>query len=118
MSYFSPVSLHNVLSIIAIGSEGHTQRQLLSFLQSKSTSRLKSLCSQVVSSVLSDGAPAGGPCLSFAHGMWVEQSLSLQPSFKKLMTNNYKATLASVDFVNKVYILYNKSCFLIFNTYI
>ncbi|XP_024625270.1 serpin-ZX isoform X2 [Medicago truncatula] len=98
---FSPLSLNTVLIMITAGSEGPTQNQLLSFLQSESTGDLKSLCSQLVSSVLSDGAPAGGPCLSHVNGVWVEQSLPLQPSFKQLMTTDFKATLAAVDFINK-----------------
>jgi len=99
---FSPLSLNAVLSMIATGSEGHTQQQLLSFLKSESTGDLKSLCSRLVSPVLSDGAPAGGPCLSYVNGVWVEQTIPLQPSFIQLMTTHFKATLAPVDFVNKV----------------
>jgi len=102
---FSPLSLTTVLIMIATGSEGPTQQQLLSFLHSESTGDLKSLCSQLVSSVLSDGAPAGGPCLSYVNGVWVEQSLPLQPSFRQLMTTDFKAAFAAVDFVNKVLIL-------------
>ncbi|MCH92060.1 serpin-ZX, partial [Trifolium medium] len=87
--------------MVAPGSEGPTQHQLLSFLQSKSTGHLTSLYSHLVSDVLSDGAPVGGPRLSFANGMWVEQSIPLQPSFKQLITTDLKANIASVDFVNK-----------------
>jgi hypothetical protein len=45
--------------------------------------------------------------------VWVDQSLTLQPSFKQIVANDYKATLASVDFQNKVciYILYNLQLF-------
>ncbi|KAJ1387930.1 Serpin, conserved site [Sesbania bispinosa] len=98
---FSPLSLHLVLSIIAAGSEGPTLHQLLSFLRSKSTDHLNSFVSQLVSVVLSDAAPAGGPRISFADGVWVDQSLSLLPSFKQLLDTDYKATLASVDFRTK-----------------
>jgi len=72
--------------------------QLLSFLKSETTGDLKSLCSQLVSSVLSDGAPAGGPCLSCVNVVWVEQSLPLQPSFKQLMTADFKATFCCSSF--------------------
>lgn len=98
---FSPLSLHVVLSIIAAGSKGPTLDELLTFLRSKSTDHLNSFASQLVAVVLSDGAPAGGPRVSFADGVWVEQSLSLLPSFKELVTTDYEATLASVDFQNK-----------------
>jgi len=95
-----------VLNIIAAGSDGPTKQQLLSFLRSKSTDHLNSLASQLVSSVLSDAAPVGGPRLSFVNGAWIEQTLSLQPSFEKIVATNYKATLASVDFKTKVCITF------------
>ncbi|KAK7283319.1 hypothetical protein RIF29_12755 [Crotalaria pallida] len=98
---FSPLSLHVVLSIIAAGSEGPTLDQLLSFLRSKSTDHLNSFASQLVAVVLSDGSLSGGPRLSFADGVWVEQSLSLKPSFKHLLHTDYKAASASVDFQTK-----------------
>ncbi|CAJ2641064.1 unnamed protein product [Trifolium pratense] len=97
----SPLSLQVVLSIIAAGSEGPTQQQLLEFLQSKSTDHLNSFASQLVSVVLSDAAPAGGPLLSFADGVWVEQTLSLLPSFKQIVSTDYKANLSSVDFITR-----------------
>jgi serine protease inhibitor len=98
----SPLSLQVVLSIIAAGSEGPTQQQLLNFLQSKSTDQLNSFASILVSVILQNGAPAGGPHLSFVDGVWVEKTLSLQPSFKGIVSNDYKANLSSVDFKNKV----------------
>lgn len=98
----SPLSLQLVLSIIAAGSEGPTQQQLLEFLHSKSTDHLNSLASQLVSVVLSDATPAGGPLLSFVDGVWIEQTLSLQPSFKEIVSTDFKANLSSVDFQNKV----------------
>ncbi|WVZ21589.1 hypothetical protein V8G54_008911 [Vigna mungo] len=98
---YSPLSLHVVLSIIAAGSKGPTLDQLLSFLRSKSTDHLNSFASQLVTVVLSDAYPAGGPRLSFADGVWVEQTLPLLPSFKQLVNTDYRATLASVDFQTK-----------------
>ncbi|CAJ2641027.1 unnamed protein product [Trifolium pratense] len=98
---FSPLSIYTVLSIIAAGSEGPTQQQLLSFLQSESIDRLKSLSSQLISYALTDATPAGGPLLLFVNGMWVEQSLPLQPSFKEIVATDFKASLTSVDFMTK-----------------
>ncbi|CAK8568233.1 unnamed protein product [Lathyrus sativus] len=98
---FSPLSLQIILSIIAVGSEGSTQHQLLEFLRSESTDQLKTLCSQLVSSVLADNTPAGGPLVSFINGVWVQQSFSLQPSFKESVATEFKANIASVDFVTK-----------------
>ncbi|WJX34873.1 hypothetical protein P8452_22940 [Trifolium repens] len=98
---FSPLSIQVILGIIAAGSEGRTQQQLLDFLLFQSIDNLNSYSSQLVSVILKDGAPAGGPRLSFTNGVWVEKSLSLQPSFKQIVSSDYEATLASVDFITK-----------------
>ncbi|XP_058786238.1 serpin-ZX-like [Vicia villosa] len=98
---FSPLLLQLVLSIIAAGSDGPVQQQLLSFLQSKSTDHLISFASQLVSVVLTDASPAGGPLLSFVDGVWIDKTLSLQPSFKQIVSTDFKANLSSVDFQNK-----------------
>ncbi|XP_058222741.1 serpin-ZX-like [Rhododendron vialii] len=95
---FSPPLIHVVLGLIAAGSKGQTQSQVLSFLNSKSTDDLNSLTSQLVSLVFVDGGPTGGPTLSYANGVWVDQSLSLKPSFKKVVDTVYKASLNHVDF--------------------
>ncbi|XP_058222738.1 serpin-ZX-like isoform X2 [Rhododendron vialii] len=99
---FSPLSIHVVLGLIAAGSAGPTRAQLLSLLNSKSTDDLNSLSSQLVSLVLADGGPSGGPKLSFANGVWVDQSLSLKASFKQVVDTVYKAVSSHVDFQTKV----------------
>jgi len=103
---FSRLSLQTALSLLAVGSEGPTQNQLLFFLGSKSISHLNSLSSQLASSVLKDAAPAGGPHLSSANAVWVEKTLSLYPSFKETVATDYMATLKSLDFINKVRMRY------------
>jgi serpin B len=102
---FSPISIQFILSIIASGSEGPTQQQLLDFLHFESIDHLNSFSSQLVSVILKDAAPAGGPRLSFTNGVWVEKTLSLQASFEQIVSSDYEATLASVDFKTKVFIL-------------
>jgi serpin B len=99
---FSPLSLQVILSIIAAGSDGPTQQQLLDFLHFESINDLSSFFSRLVSVMLKDAAPSGGPRLSFVNGAWVDITLSLQHSFKKVVSSEYKATLASVDFLTKV----------------
>ncbi|KEH35800.1 serpin-like protein [Medicago truncatula] len=98
---FSPLLIHSVLIIIAAGSEGTTHQKLLDFLGSKSIDHLNSFASHLLSAILNDPSPASGPCVSFVNGLWVEQSLSLKPSFKQIVYPDYKAALSSVDFKNK-----------------
>ncbi|CAA3026876.1 serpin-ZX-like [Olea europaea subsp. europaea] len=58
--------------------------------------------SQLVTPIFDDGGPLGGPRLSFANGVWIDQSLSLKPSFKEIVNNVYKAASNPVDFQTKV----------------
>lgn len=99
---FSPLSIHVVLSLIAVGSNGSTLDQLLSFLKFKSTDLLSSFSSEIVSVVFVDGSSSGGPRLAFANGAWVDKSLHLKPSFKQVVDTVYKGTLDQVDFQTKV----------------
>ncbi|XP_021718729.1 serpin-ZX-like [Chenopodium quinoa] len=97
----SPLSLHVVLSLIAAGSSGSTRDQVLSYLKSKSSDDLNKLSSELVSLVFADGSAAGGPKLSFANGVWVDQTLPLKPTFKQIVDDVYKAASNQVDFLNK-----------------
>jgi len=99
---FSPPSLLVILSLIASGSSGPTREQVLSFLRSKSSDDLNKLSSELVAIVFADGSPAGGPKLSFANGLWVDQTLPLKPTFKQVVDDVYKAASNQVDFLNKV----------------
>ncbi|KAL2459130.1 Serpin-ZX [Forsythia ovata] len=98
---FSPLSIHVVLGLIASGSKGPTLDQLLSFLKVKVTEELNSLSSQLVTLVFADGGSLGGPRLSFANSVWVDQSLNFKPSFKETVDNAYKAAASHVDFQTK-----------------
>jgi len=79
----SPLSLQTKLSMVTAGSEGPTQCQLLSFLRSESVDHLNSLSSHLVSYVLKDAAPAGGPCLSSANSIWVEKKAFSLPFLQR-----------------------------------
>ncbi|XP_073031963.1 serpin-ZX-like [Primulina eburnea] len=98
---FSPLSIHVVLGLITAGSNGPTRDQLLGFLKTKSPEDLNSLSSQLVSLLFADAGPLGGPLLSFANGVWVDQSLNFKSDFKKIVDDVYKAASSHVDFQTK-----------------
>ncbi|KAI6688192.1 hypothetical protein NL676_025020 [Syzygium grande] len=98
---FSPLSIHMMLGLIAAGSTGPTQDQLLSFLKAKSTDHLHSLASQLLLVVLADDSAAGGPKLSFANSIWIDKSLPLRPSFQQVVDASYKAATNFADFKTK-----------------
>ncbi|XP_058069308.1 serpin-ZX-like [Magnolia sinica] len=98
---FSPLSVHVVLSMIATGSKGHTLEQMLQFLKSESIEELNSLSSRLVHLISTEGAGIGGPHLSFANSVWVEQSFSLKPTFRDIVNSIHKAEARAVDFQTK-----------------
>ncbi|KAL6195733.1 hypothetical protein ACLB2K_031351 [Fragaria x ananassa] len=91
---YSPQSIHSVLSLIAAKDNCP---QLLSFLKAKSISNLNSLARDLVTSVLVDSPTIGGPRLNFTNGVWVDESVSLEESYKKVVLDSYKAALNHVD---------------------
>lgn len=97
----SPVSLHAILSVLAVGSKGSTQGQILSFVGSKHVSEINDLASQVVGIVLSDGSASGGPMLRFGNGVWLDSSLALKKEFGVVLSEKFKAEAKNVDFQTK-----------------
>ncbi|KAG6534641.1 hypothetical protein ZIOFF_008544 [Zingiber officinale] len=99
----SPLSVHLVLALVAAGSKGRTLDEILSLLglSSGKLADLNSLSSQIVSLVLADGSPSGGPRVSFANGVFVDSSVTLKPSFNDIVANTFKAEVKAVDFRTK-----------------
>lgn len=48
-----------------------------------------------------DRRQCGWSHLSFAHGVWVDRSMALKPSFKEVAASVYDAEANSVDFKNQ-----------------
>ncbi|KAL8058865.1 hypothetical protein ABFX02_03G049100 [Erythranthe guttata] len=97
----SPLSINVVLGMVAAGSNGPTRDQILGFLKSKSIEEINSFSSKLATHVFADGEPLGGPRLSTANGVWIDQSLRLKPAFKETVENSYKAASNHVDFQTK-----------------
>ncbi|KAI7727944.1 hypothetical protein M8C21_015486, partial [Ambrosia artemisiifolia] len=95
---FSPLSIQTLLSLLATGCKGETLDQLLAFLKADTANDLTSLYSHLVSLILADGSPVGGPKLSFANAVWVHETFSLKDSFQQVVDTVYKAACKQVDF--------------------
>nr|XP_017229581.1 PREDICTED: serpin-ZX-like isoform X1 [Daucus carota subsp. sativus] len=98
---FSPISIQVVLSLLAAGSSGETRDQLLSFLKAESVDELNSVYALLVDVVFADGSSSGGPRVSVANAVWLDESLSFKPSFQHVAETMYKAASHRVDFQNK-----------------
>ncbi|XP_071694494.1 serpin-ZX-like [Rutidosis leptorrhynchoides] len=97
---FSPLSIDTVLRPVAVGSSGETLKQFLSYLKAQSIDEIN-FRSLRVSSVLGDGSPFGGPRLSYANGVWVDQTISFHPYFEHAVKILHNATCMQGDFKNK-----------------
>ncbi|CAA0816298.1 Serpin-ZX [Striga hermonthica] len=98
---FSPLSIHVVLAMVAVGAGRPARDQLLRYLMFDSIEELNSLSSQIATRLLADGGPLGGPLMSIVNGAWIERSLALKPAFKETIENAYGSTVGHVDFRNQ-----------------
>ncbi|CAH9123891.1 unnamed protein product [Cuscuta epithymum] len=95
----SPLSINILLGMAAAGgSTGETRHSLLSFLESDSTTDFDAFAFHVLTNTLADASHLGGPSLSVANGVWMEQTLSFKPSYKDILERSYDAVSQSVDF--------------------
>ncbi|KAH9330863.1 hypothetical protein KI387_002971 [Taxus chinensis] len=98
---FSPLSISVALSLAAGGAKGPTLDQFCTCLKFKDPHQLHELSSQLINVVLPDGSANGGPFSSFVNGVWVDQSMTLKPSYRDLVKKQYNTEASSVDFINK-----------------
>ncbi|KAJ7568984.1 hypothetical protein O6H91_01G056000 [Diphasiastrum complanatum] len=97
----SPLSISLVLAMAAAGAQGTTLDQIISCLKLPKGPHAHDFAHQLRSVVLTDGSMSGGPQLSFVNGIWVEQTLTLKPSFKQVVEEQYEAVANHSDFIGK-----------------
>ncbi|KAJ0265695.1 Serpin domain-containing protein [Hirschfeldia incana] len=104
---FSPSSLNAVLIMAANRPEEEEAIRsfILSFLRSSSTDELNAVFGEICSVVLADGSASGGPKIAAVNGVWIDQSLPVDSSWKDLLVNFFKAEFAQVDFSTKAEIV-------------
>ncbi|KAJ4877252.1 putative non-inhibitory serpin-Z5 [Raphanus sativus] len=96
---FSPTSINAALTMFAASSKDETLRSsILSFIRSNSIDELNAVFSEIATIVLPDGSASGGPKISAVNGVWMAQSLRVDPSLKDLFENFFKASFSLVDF--------------------
>ncbi|KAF3572056.1 hypothetical protein F2Q69_00061419 [Brassica cretica] len=94
-------SVNLLLCLIAAGSSCVSKQQILTFLMSPSSDHLNAVLAKMVSVVHANGTERSDLRLSMATGVWIDQSLSVKPSFKEVLENSFKGNCSHVDFFNK-----------------
>ena len=92
---FSPMSLRAGLALLAVGTQGPTLRQLLTFLGSENTGHLDVAIARLLTNV------STWPQLSFAAGIFVDRTLFLSPEFVSSAVSAHHAVARSVHFKNQ-----------------
>ncbi|KAL5700677.1 hypothetical protein ACHQM5_026096 [Ranunculus cassubicifolius] len=93
---FSPYSIQLGLSLLTNGSTGSTKTELLNFLEAENLDNLNSKSEQVLQSLCK--TKKGDSVLSLVGGVWIDQSLTIKPSFQDNAAKVYKAKAETVDF--------------------
>jgi serpin B len=93
----SPLSFHAVFALVAAGTRGETQRELLRFLGSGSLDELHRGAAVALVRRLRDVAETA----SFACGVWVDRNRHLTPEFADAAALRYAAVAESVDFFSE-----------------
>lgn len=75
-----------------------SMQAVLSFFNPEDSTIDHSLAPKLVARVFADGSQSGGPRLSFANGLWLDESVHLDPSLEQAVGTAYKAALNRVDF--------------------
>lgn len=74
---FSPLSIHVAVAMMSAGAGGSTLAEILAVAGAPSRPELEAFVRGVVMGrVLADQSPAGGPCVSFACGSWLDATPS------------------------------------------
>ncbi|KAF5203568.1 Serpin-z1c [Thalictrum thalictroides] len=97
---YSPCSIQLAMSLVANGSNGSTLSELLTFLEAKDLNHLNSVAEDLVNT-LTESSEEGQQILTFVGGVWIDESLHLNPTFKSIAESIYKGQAEAVDFENK-----------------
>ncbi|XP_028755721.1 serpin-ZX-like [Neltuma alba] len=89
---FSTSSFNVVLSLLAAGSSVCPRRQLLAVIDRRSVDRLNSLAARP-DVILPYDDLAEGIGTRCVNALWLDQSLTLKPSFKQILDSDYRAAL-------------------------
>jgi serpin B len=99
---FSPLSIYAALALTAAGARGVTLQEFLDVLGARSRDELAEIVRSLAEQALADRSLTGGPHVSFAFGLWHDETRKLNPAFRATAAQSYKAETRAVDFREEV----------------
>jgi serpin B len=99
---FSPLSIYAALALTAAGAGGATLQEFLDVLGARSRDELAEIVRGLAEQALADRSLTGGPHVSFAFGLWHDETLKLKPAFRDAAAHSCKAETRAVNFREEV----------------
>ncbi|XP_074267198.1 serpin-ZX-like [Silene latifolia] len=96
----SPASIDAVLRILAVGSEKSTRKQLLNLFGHDNIQELNAASTELAK-VFKASENTGTLEVSYVNGLWLDQRLTLNAEFEKVLREVHNARARVVDFVNQ-----------------
>ncbi|XP_020185523.1 serpin-Z2A-like [Aegilops tauschii subsp. strangulata] len=95
---FSPLSVYVAFSMAAAGAREQTLGELLDALGAPSQHDLTWYACTLAEQALADQSRTGGPCVSFACGVWHHTTMRLRRRYRVATVWDYKAVTRAVNF--------------------
>lgn len=102
-SCLSPTSLSIALTILAVGSKGKTQKELLDVLKAKDIDTLSESCAQMIAEVSLQAQPGDGenaPQVLFANSIWASKHYEITPTYSKRLSEDFGARISTCNFAD------------------
>lgn len=100
-SCLSPASLSVALTMLAVGTKGATQKELLRALNSTDIKTLTKSCRQMIEEVSVEPSPEdkdGGAQIFFANSIWADDDYKIQTLYAKQLEEEFDAEINTCDF--------------------
>ncbi|KAL5698793.1 hypothetical protein ACHQM5_029784 [Ranunculus cassubicifolius] len=97
---FSPCCIQLTLSLLANGAKGSTSKELLELLEAKNLTQVNSIVPKMIQNLT--GSSRGEPRIAYVSGLWVDKSLTLNPTFKIDAKNIFKTEAKNNGFQENI----------------
>lgn len=92
----SPLSAYWALSMFANSADVETSKKIMEYLGVKDTSKLNELASILIEELPKVDNQSN---VTIANSVWINKNYSLMPSFSHILTQDYKASIYTEDFM-------------------
>ncbi|NLF38517.1 serpin family protein [bacterium] len=97
---FSPFGISMALAMTATGAEGNTLEEMRQALAIRQADADYHAAFASLSEQIGQGARKSGVALRIRNALWLDHALRVQPAYRSIVEQTYRASLFTVDFAN------------------